>query len=635
MKTKTILFVLLALVLTSITVFQSCNKKIVPVPDNEAVIPKTTKVISGETWQNTVSSVDTNNYTFVFNTNPGLETGDIMVSSNDGGYLRKVSSVTQDNGKVIVKTDFTSITDAIEQVQTEYETSLKIDNKKLSKAFLAKGVSIDRDKLKSSNNTNLNINIDFVIYDKDGDFSTTDDQVKLNGSFGIASTFKTKIKIQHFNLKELSFTYDISKQENLSTTCGLALITKEKTIAKIPFADIVIPAGIPITIQPVIELDAGVKLNVNSHLNMGVSENINYVTTVAYSEGNWTTQKELNKTFNYESPVLTNSLTATVYIKPKLLFKIYRTLSPKVEAELYGEIDATDRKIDWQLYAGFKAGVGVQMEIWKKSLFNYSLNLFDLKDILAQGTFGGDVPVSNFIANPTSGTAPLTVNFTDQSTNTPTSWRWDFGDGGSSTGQNPSHIYNNAGTYTVKLTATNNFGSNTKTQNGLIVVNGSGSAPVAGFTATPTTGTAPLTVNFTDQSSNTPTSWQWNFGDGGSSTEQNPVHIYQNTGNYTVKLTAKNQYGSNTLIRDDYINVTGSEILWQDNFNNDQLNEFPDEWLYSGNGNTSYVTNESYYSQPYSLAIQGISGGNWEGLVHRAYNNSYTHYQFVCIPEIS
>ena len=63
-------------------------------------------------------------------------------------------------------------------------------------------------------------------------------------------------------------------------------------------------------------------------------------------------------------------------------------------------------------------------------------------------------PVANFSGSPTSGTEPLTVNFTDLSTGSITSWAWTFGDGGTSTAQNPSHTYTSAGTYTVALTVT-------------------------------------------------------------------------------------------------------------------------------------------------------------------------------------
>ncbi|MCX6696905.1 MAG: PKD domain-containing protein [Methanoregula sp.] len=122
-------------------------------------------------------------------------------------------------------------------------------------------------------------------------------------------------------------------------------------------------------------------------------------------------------------------------------------------------------------------------------------------------------PVANFVGTPTSGTAPLTVTFTDISTNTPTSWSWDFWDGSSenATERNPVHTYASAGTYAVSLTATNAAGSNTKTSDSYISVKAT--APVANFAGTPTYGKAPLTVQFTDSSSNTPTGWAWFFGD--------------------------------------------------------------------------------------------------------------------------
>jgi uncharacterized protein (TIGR02145 family) len=172
------------------------------------------------------------------------------------------------------------------------------------------------------------------------------------------------------------------------------------------------------------------------------------------------------------------------------------------------------------------------------------------------GTGAGSAPVAAFTGSPTSGTAPLTVNFTDQSLNNPTSWQWNFGDGNTSTLQNTQHTYQNAGNYTVELTATNDHGSNTEVKTNFIQVNASGEPPDPEFVGSPTSGTAPLTVNFTDQSANSPTSWAWDFGDGTTSTQRNPSKTYQNAGTYTVKLTATNGHGSDTETKNDYINVT-------------------------------------------------------------------------------
>ena len=174
------------------------------------------------------------------------------------------------------------------------------------------------------------------------------------------------------------------------------------------------------------------------------------------------------------------------------------------------------------------------------------------KEVETEGT----APVTAFTGNPKNGTAPLIVNFTDQSTNSPTIWQWDFGDGGTSMQQNPVHTYNAAGAYTVKLTATNNYGADAEEKAGYIVVSSAGVAPVAAFSANPVSGTEPLTVSFTDQSANSPTSWQWDFGDGGTSLQQNPVHTYNSAGTYTVQFTATNSSGSDTETKNDYITVS-------------------------------------------------------------------------------
>jgi len=175
-------------------------------------------------------------------------------------------------------------------------------------------------------------------------------------------------------------------------------------------------------------------------------------------------------------------------------------------------------------------------------------------------TVAGTGIVADFSASPTSGTAPLTVQFTDLSTGNPTMWAWDFGDGGTSMVASPSYTYQNPGTYTVKLTASSQTGgSSTKVREGYITVSPSGGI-VADFVGTPTSGNAPLAVQFSDRSQGGPTMWAWNFGDGGTAMVANPVHVYQQAGKYTVSLTASNQASSNTAVKADYITVSSGPV---------------------------------------------------------------------------
>ena len=168
-------------------------------------------------------------------------------------------------------------------------------------------------------------------------------------------------------------------------------------------------------------------------------------------------------------------------------------------------------------------------------------------------------PVASFIGIPASGRAPLTVRFTDLSTGGPTAWFWQFGDGTTSTEQNPQKTYTTTGRYTVSLNATNKDGSNVAAKTDYITATDAPSQPVANFTANPTTGAAPLSVQFTDLSTGAPTQWLWQFGDGTNSTEQNPLKIYTEDGFYNVSLSATNAQGSNSISKDQYITVTDGQ----------------------------------------------------------------------------
>ncbi len=166
-------------------------------------------------------------------------------------------------------------------------------------------------------------------------------------------------------------------------------------------------------------------------------------------------------------------------------------------------------------------------------------------------------PVADFSATPTSGEAPVTVSFSDASTGDVTAYAWDFGDGGSSTAQNPSNTYSAAGSYTVVLTVTGPGGSDTATCASCITVTDPPPPPpVADFTAAPISGEAPVTVTFTDASTGDITSHSWDFGDGGSSTSQNPSHTYSAAGTYDVSLTVTGPGGSDTATCASCITVT-------------------------------------------------------------------------------
>lgn len=214
----------------------------------------------------------------------------------------------------------------------------------------------------------------------------------------------------------------------------------------------------------------------------------------------------------------------------------------------------TNAEVEAQLYASAE---NIDAELTSTYLGKMGAGRINLYDAVNTGT--PTAPVANFTGTPTSGTEPLTVNFTDQSTGTIDTWSWTFGDGGSSTAQNPSYTYNTTGTYTVSLTVTGPGGSDTYTATNYITVSPC-AAPVADFSGSPTSGDYDLTVNFTDLSTNSPNSWSWDFGDGGTSTAQNPSYTYTAAGTYSVSLTVSNACGSDAVTKTNYITVTEPPI---------------------------------------------------------------------------
>ena len=222
-------------------------------------------------------------------------------------------------------------------------------------------------------------------------------------------------------------------------------------------------------------------------------------------------------------------------------------------------------------------------------------------------------PTAEFNGTPLNGDAPLNVSFTDLSvagTNAITSWSWDFGDGGSSSSQNPSHPYNTPGTYTVSLTVSDGSLYDEETKTDYITV--TQPAPVADFSGTPLSGDAPLIVNFTDLSANNPDSWSWDFGDGESSSSQNPNHIYDVPGTYSVSLTVSNSGGSDTETKTDYISVSAA----------------PPKANFSGTPTTGFVPLEVSFTDQSIAGTYAITSREWDfcdGSTSTDQNPSHTY----------
>jgi len=176
------------------------------------------------------------------------------------------------------------------------------------------------------------------------------------------------------------------------------------------------------------------------------------------------------------------------------------------------------------------------------------------------------VTIAEFNTDKKAGAIPLSVIFVDYSTiydsTNPqpiVTYFWDFGDGATSNQENPVHIFEAPGAYTVSLTITDELGnSDTEVKEEFIVIDGT--VPVnAEFTAQNLVSSNGTTVNFMDQSSGNITQWHWDFGDGATSDEQNPTHTFTDIDSFTVTLSVTGPDGSDTETEVDFVyNVVGT-----------------------------------------------------------------------------
>ncbi|MBN1443042.1 MAG: CotH kinase family protein [Planctomycetes bacterium] len=215
-------------------------------------------------------------------------------------------------------------------------------------------------------------------------------------------------------------------------------------------------------------------------------------------------------------------------------------------------IGMAEREILTFAVPGFPAGVDALIGFSAGTGGAWARHIVD--NVVVQIATGASPPEASFTASPRLGDAPLTVHFSDLSGGEIDTYFWEFGDGGTSAARSPTHIYEDPGTYTVTLTVEGPGGSDSFMRRDYVTARTS-TTVVAEFTALPPIGQKPLAVQFTNQSTNA-TSYLWDFGDGGTSSDVLPSHTYATAGEFTVSLTAVGAGGAQaTRVKENYIQV--------------------------------------------------------------------------------
>lgn len=219
---------LLPILLIFSLVFATCKKDKVedsPPKIGDVVIPKEVKVIDSQTWNKNYISLDSVSKTITFSkdisSSQPMKTGDIVVSSAGEGLLRKVKSISTVGNSITVQTESATLTDAIQKGLIEFKQPLNVSQIKSIKYFYG-GIKLNKGNIGDLKAGSQNWVINTVLYDNDGNPSTTYDQIKLVGTFSCDWQLVGRIDIGLLEgLKEVKFGFESSENLDLQLIAGL------------------------------------------------------------------------------------------------------------------------------------------------------------------------------------------------------------------------------------------------------------------------------------------------------------------------------------------------------------------------------------------------------------------------------
>ena len=395
MKNKYLQLLFIAFLATS-----SCKEEKIEQPFLGKTVLREHTIVTNETTNTKLVAVNPTQLVFEGSSIQidDISGGDIIVSTATDlapyGYLRKVLSVEKNGSLTILTTSNASLEDAIHECDLIYNRSFNLNDTLTGK----------KETVGFGNEINL------IVYDYDGLSSTTNDRIKLTGSYQMTPEFTFALQMKAAQVKHLKMglglteTIDIHLNANLFST---TFLTDEITLANYPLAPIVMWAGnFPIVVRPVIKFKAGHETGIQANINAGWTGAAYQNAYIEYNKGSgWNVGSDKTLTPQVVEHTLTGSANSETYVKAEMQFILYDF--PGITASLYGKsyIEAegtctvTPSGFDdcnWNIKAGFKAGGETKVEVFGHSLLDYSADIFDYSQVIYETTpqTNGKVPIT-------------------------------------------------------------------------------------------------------------------------------------------------------------------------------------------------------------------------------------------------
>ena len=358
------------------------------------IIPDTTVVLTVDSTQYLESvSADGSVYTFSQSTAElaQLDPNDVMVSDANAnapnGFLRQVTAVQEDAGRVEVTTVQGTLEDAIEQGELSVNMTLTPDMVREQNALEGVHLVSGPEALFSYDLNNV------VLYDADGNSATTGDQILANGQLSLELGADFDFSIGFFRLKELYFTIWAREMAGLSisTNIPVAGLSEEVTLATYRFLPkTIFVAQVPVVFTPIVSLVVGIDGSIHVGIATSVTQSLGVSAGLGYRDGEWGTHGAYLNSFTYVPPFPTADMNIKGYLGPELELELYGVAGPYARALAYlqMEVDSTASPW-WELFGGLEIPVGIRVEVLGHELADQSTVALNLRWLLASSNGGG------------------------------------------------------------------------------------------------------------------------------------------------------------------------------------------------------------------------------------------------------
>ncbi len=365
--------------------------------NQQVTIPETTEVIAGQTLAQ-LESVSANGEQFVFDGSPAaldeLDVGDVMVGAPTAaapdGFLRKVTGLQDTGNKRIVTTTPATLDEAI--TDGSLDLSLTLSPDKVASTILMPGVSMAPSDRSGMAADTFSYTLDeFVIYERDGNDATKNDQFTADGTVAVSQDIDFGFDIRGGSLEKMDFiiTSDTNSELRYKASVGLGatLAEKKKVLARHTFQPITVMVGfVPIVFTPELAIVLGVDGSVEAETTFGVQYSTHMEFGLRLENGNWGMVGDASDDFSPLPVTVDKQFKIQAGVGPQLAIKLYGVVGPYAEAKIFGAL-ALDSLLPfkWKLYAGLTVPVGVKLEIFSKLFVDISRTVIEIKILIAEG----------------------------------------------------------------------------------------------------------------------------------------------------------------------------------------------------------------------------------------------------------